>query len=101
MLVSAVVLVLLLPALLVVLQVRSALGGRRGAALGATVVLLLGSAWGALDWTRRQDSPPSEDLTASQPVPAQACAKCHEAHYTSWQQTFHRTMTRDATPEFV
>src|SRR5262249_4043353 len=29
------------------------------------------------------------------------CAKCHPDHYDSWHRTYHRTMTRDATPEYV
>src|SRR5205807_2380085 len=27
--------------------------------------------------------------------------KCHQSHYDSWHKTYHRTMTRDATPENV
>jgi predicted CXXCH cytochrome family protein len=101
MLVSAVLLVLLPPALLVVFQLRSALGAWRGTALGTVGLLLLGSVVGALEWTRRQETPPPEDLTSLPPVSSQACFKCHESHYASWQRTFHRTMTRDATPEYV
>ncbi len=29
------------------------------------------------------------------------CRKCHETNYTSWHQTFHRTMTQEAGPESV
>lgn len=29
------------------------------------------------------------------------CAECHKEHYDSWYKTYHRTMTRDATPEYV
>src|SRR3954469_277057 len=29
------------------------------------------------------------------------CRKCHESNYQTWHATFHRTMTRDATPEDV
>jgi predicted CXXCH cytochrome family protein len=101
MLASAGLLVVLLPALLVVFQLRSALGAWRGTALGALGALLLGGGWWALEWTHLQEPPPPEDLTGSQPVPSQACFKCHPAHYTSWQRTFHRTMTREATPENV
>jgi hypothetical protein len=100
-LVGAGLLVFLLLALLVVLQMRSALGAYCGTALGALGVLLLGSVWAALEWTQRQETPLPEDLAALSPVPSQACFKCHESHYTSWQRTFHRTMTREATPEFV
>jgi len=101
MLVSVGLLGLLLLVLLLVFQARSALGVGRGIALGATVGLLLGSAWGGLEWAHRHEPPPPEDQTASPPVSSQACIKCHESHYASWQRTFHRTMTREATPENV
>ncbi len=95
-------LLLLLPALLVALQLRSALGTWRHAARGAVVVvLLLGSAGGALEWSQRQEPPPPDDLSTLDPVSSQACFKCHPSHYASWQRTFHRTMTREATPEYV
>ncbi len=101
MLASAGLLLLLVPALLIVLQMRSALGAWRGTAMGAVAVLLLGSAWGALEWTHRQEQPLPEDMTASRPVTSEGCFKCHESHNASWQRTFHRTMTREATPENV
>lgn len=34
-------------------------------------------------------------------VPSETCQKCHEDHYASWFRTYHRTMTREATPEYV
>jgi predicted CXXCH cytochrome family protein len=92
--------VFLLLALLVVVQARTALG-QGGAALGVLVVLGLGSAWAMLEVGHRSQPPPPEDWTASSPVSAQACARCHESHYDSWQRTYHRTMTREATPEYV
>ncbi len=101
MLAGAGLLVLLVPALLVILQMRSALGAWRGTALGGLAVLLLGSAWGALEWTHRHEPPLPEDLTASRPVTSEGCFKCHESHAASWRRTFHRTMTREATPENV
>ena len=101
MLVSAGLLLSLLLVGLLVLQMRTALGARRGTELGAMFVLVAGSGWGILEVTHRQEPPPPEDQTASRPVSAVGCAKCHESHYTSWQRTFHRTMTREATPENV
>jgi predicted CXXCH cytochrome family protein len=101
MVLSAGLLVLLLLALLLVPQMRCALGAWKGTALGSMMVLLLGSAWGALEWKQRREPRPPEDQTSSVPVPSQACMKCHEAHYTSWQRTYHRSMTREATPENV
>ncbi len=101
MLASAGLLLLLVPAFLIVFQMRSALGVWRGSVLSAAAVLLIGSAWGALEWTHRHEPPPPEDLTDLQPVQARTCFKCHESHNASWQRTYHRTMTREATPENV
>ncbi|MBI3464249.1 MAG: hypothetical protein HY000_14515 [Planctomycetes bacterium] len=30
-----------------------------------------------------------------------SCRKCHQDHYATWYPTYHRTMTREATPETV
>lgn len=30
-----------------------------------------------------------------------SCAECHKEQYDSWFKTYHRTMTREATPEYV
>src|SRR5262245_2438251 len=101
MLLSAGLLALLLLMVLVVIQMCSALGGQRGVSLGVMMVLSLGGTWGGLELVRRQERPPPEDQTSSRPVSSQSCARCHEAHYTSWHRTYHRTMTREATPENV
>ena len=95
------VFVLLLLALLVVFQMRSALGFWRAAVLGVLGVLVVGGSWGALDWSWRSEPPPPEDLTTLPPVSSETCVKCHEAEYDSWRRTYHRTMTREATPENV
>jgi predicted CXXCH cytochrome family protein len=92
---------LLVVALLVIFQVVRALGPRRGGVVALLLVLTPVSIWGALEWRVHQELPPPEDQTASTPLQAQACFKCHESHYTSWHNTYHRTMTRDATPETV
>jgi predicted CXXCH cytochrome family protein len=93
-------LALLAIGLLVLLQMRSALGWR-GISLGAIGMVLLGSAWAAMEWKSRKEPLLQEDMTGLQPVTSQTCFKCHESHYESWQRTYHRTMTREATPEFV
>jgi predicted CXXCH cytochrome family protein len=92
-------LVFFLLAALIVLQVRRALG-RENTMIGVTGVLLLGGGWAALEWGHRIDSPPA-DPRGSPPATSQACVKCHAGHYASWQRSYHRTMTREATPEFV
>jgi predicted CXXCH cytochrome family protein len=101
MVLGAGLLVLLATSLLVSRQARSALGARLGTGLGALVAVLLGGAWCGLDWHQRHQPPLPEDMTAAAPVSPESCVKCHESHYQSWQRTYHRTMTRPATPEFV
>jgi len=101
MLAGGVLLTAVLLAGAVVWQMRRALGGRRGTQNGALLVMALGGPWFALEYSHRQQPPPPEDQTGSPPIPSQACAKCHEPHYTSWRRTFHRTMTREATEEYV
>ena len=98
---SAGLVLLLLLALLLVPQMRCALGAGRGTLLGLIVVLLFGIAWVRLEWQQRREPPLLEDQTSSPPVSSEACFKCHESHYTSWHNTYHRSMTREATPENV
>ena len=69
--------------------------------LGVLGVLGVGSAWGALEWSWRSEPPLPNDLTTLPPVSSETCMKCHPSHYDSWHRTFHRTMTREATPENV
>jgi predicted CXXCH cytochrome family protein len=101
MLLTAGLVLLLLLAALIIPQMRCALGVWRGTALGSLLVLVFGGGWGALQWSYHRERPVSEDQVASPPVTSQACFKCHESHCASWQRTFHRTMTREATPENV
>lgn len=101
MLLSPALLLLLLLVLLVTIQAWRALSVCYGIALGAALALLLVGTWSLLDWAARNEPPPPEDQTASRPVTSERCFKCHESHYRTWQRTFHRTMTREATPENV
>jgi predicted CXXCH cytochrome family protein len=93
--------VLLVTALLALQQARTALGAWHGTGLGALVAMLLGGAWCGLEWDYGHQPVLPEDMTTSVPVSPEGCVKCHESHYRSWQRTYHRTMTRQATPEFV
>jgi predicted CXXCH cytochrome family protein len=86
---------------MITLQMRSALGAQRGTQLGILLGLLLGGSWYAMELTHRQDRPPPEDQTASQPMTSESCVKCHASHVASWHRTYHRTMTRDASAETV
>ena len=100
MLVSAGLLAFVALAVLIIHRNRHALGTARGIALGVLVLVLTGTAWSALKWGQRQTPQPPEP-PAAEAIASQTCLECHESHYKSWQQTFHRTMTRDATPENI
>jgi predicted CXXCH cytochrome family protein len=81
-------------------QLARVFGRARGALLGLLVVGLLGGAWWLLGRSPpADDAPPDWSAVAS--VPSDACARCHQNHYESWRRTFHSTMTREATPEYV
>jgi predicted CXXCH cytochrome family protein len=58
------------------------------------------SAWLLLDSAGRIESS-APDRTRFTSISSEACARCHPDHYESWRRTYHRTMTREATPEFV
>jgi predicted CXXCH cytochrome family protein len=96
-----VVVVLLLLAALVFLQTWNALGFWRAVVVGALGLLMVGGVWGVLELNWRSEPPMPDDRTTLSPVTSEACIKCHESHYTSWHRTYHRTMTREATPEYV
>jgi predicted CXXCH cytochrome family protein len=70
------------------------------------VILLLGAAYGGWRWFTAPDPEPIPDLvpgpteTALDLSPT-ACGACHPAQFESWHRTYHRTMTREATPETV
>src|SRR5262245_1398955 len=87
-------------ALLLVVQLAHVVGRGRAALLGLLLVVGLGGGWWLLGRTAPPDARPA-DWSAVASVPSDACAKCHPDHYDSWRRTYHRTMTREATPEFV
>src|SRR5438270_294733 len=91
---------LLAVATLFVFQFASLLGRWRGAALGLALAAILGAAWWLLGHAAPPEAGPADWSTVAS-VGSEACAKCHAGHYESWRRTFHRTMTRDATPEYV
>jgi predicted CXXCH cytochrome family protein len=94
-------LVLGVPALVLIPQLLWALG-RRGLSAAAGVLVLLACAWWLFDRSRRAEgdaAPPDRTQFAS--VSSDTCFKCHEEHYASWRRTYHRSMTREATPENI
>jgi predicted CXXCH cytochrome family protein len=94
------VLLLLVPAVLLVPQFQSALGRVRGALAGLATVFSLAGVWMLLQkaaWPQGGIPGSSQFLS----VTSETCLKCHPAHYASWHRTYHRTMTREATPDYV
>lgn len=75
------------------------------------VLLLAGASslgWWCLLVATRAPGRAQQDRLTSAPALAEveyttstSCRKCHADHYESWYTTYHRTMTREATPEYV
>jgi predicted CXXCH cytochrome family protein len=98
--IAAWILGLLLLAALVVPQLAHVFGRARGACLGLALVAAPGAGWWLLGRADPPDAAPA-DWSAVASVPSEACVKCHADHYDSWRRTYHRTMTREATAEYV
>jgi predicted CXXCH cytochrome family protein len=67
---------------------------------GVALVLVAG----ALVWKARvlrKDLRTTRDLHGVAFVGSEACGRCHADNHQSWQRTFHRTMTAEATPASV
>jgi predicted CXXCH cytochrome family protein len=94
------ILALLIAAALVLApQVGSVFGRRRGLWCTGLFVAGLGVTWAYLDGTASRSAP--ENWSAIPSAASEGCAKCHADHYESWHRSYHRTMTREATPEYV
>jgi predicted CXXCH cytochrome family protein len=87
-------------AILVVPQLAWGIGRVRAVVAAVLAVVLLGGGWWLLERAALPLAPPAE-WSAVGSVSSETCAKCHPDHYDSWHRTYHRTMTRDATPENV
>jgi predicted CXXCH cytochrome family protein len=74
--------------------------GARGLFVGLALTGLLAGGWWFLDRCGAPLGPPA-DWSAVASVSSETCAKCHPDHYDSWHRTYHRSMTREATPENV
>jgi predicted CXXCH cytochrome family protein len=69
-------------------------------------LLLLAVALGVWNHWRADRPPEQTPAPDPEPTPAESitsatCRECHSAQFDSWHRTFHRTMTREATPENV
>src|SRR5437764_14680450 len=87
-------------AVLVTTQLTRALGRSAGVKLRILLTTALAGGWWYLASADPPDAKPA-DWSAVASVPSEACAKCHQGHYDSWHRTYHRSMTREATPENV
>jgi predicted CXXCH cytochrome family protein len=86
-------------ALVVAPQAAAVFGRRRGLWAAGGFAALLGFTWTYLDGDAPRIAPP--DWAAVPSESSDACAKCHADHYELWHRSYHRTMTREATPEYV
>ena len=114
---------MLLLVLLVVFQWRAAgCAPRQSYSVFGWATLLVVTLLGMFIWFSARDSVPIEGKaipskirmpgkseTTSPPLDlsrvdyqgSRSCRKCHQDHYSSWYDTYHRTMTREATPENI
>src|SRR5262249_55577510 len=75
-------------------------GAVRGAVWALALTGVLALCWWWLGYATLPDAAPA-DWAAVDSVPSTACAKCHADHYESWYRSYHRSMTREATPPNV
>jgi predicted CXXCH cytochrome family protein len=86
-------------AIIVAVQAAVIFGRRRGLWTGALFAAGLVVGWSILGRSTSSSAP--TDWSAVPSASSESCVKCHADHYESWQRTYHRTMTREATPEYV
>ena len=77
----------------------SSLGVVAGSGSGVVFAAGLVVGWSILERSTSSSAP--ADWSAVPSASSESCAKCHADHYESWHRTYHRTMTREATPEYV
>ncbi len=97
---TAVWILALLVAATLTWQLGRGLGWMAGTLLAAVLAVGFGGGW----WLFGRSDPADEgplDWPAVVSVASDTCARCHPDHHASWMRTYHRTMTREATPEFV
>jgi len=92
--------------LLIVYRMRGTLRAKQRIMVSALATLLFGGGLFALEWFDGPDpapGPPQADgcHALSVPLPSQTCVECHKTRHANWHHSYHRTMTREATPENV
>jgi predicted CXXCH cytochrome family protein len=98
--VFALLAVFAIPAAVLAIQLARGLG-RRAIVPALVLVGIPAAGWLLLERAGRVDPASTTERTQFASVASDACVKCHPDHYESWRRTYHRTMTREATPEFV
>lgn len=75
----------------------------RATLLGVLLVAVVIVGWRLVDRPPPGSVADSADRTrtAEAAITSVTCGECHRHEYDSWHRTYHRTMTRDATPETV
>jgi predicted CXXCH cytochrome family protein len=90
---------LIVAGLIIAPQTASVFGRARGIWAGGVFAGILAVSWSFLDRSAPRAAP--SDWAAVPSVSSETCIKCHADHHESWRQTYHRTMTREATAEYV
>ena len=76
----------------------------RGALFGLLVVAVAFGVWvwlNALPPPGSNAIPTNGSYEADAAITPASCGQCHQPQYDSWCRTYHRTMTREVTPENV
>ncbi len=100
---GAVVLILVPVVLIAALAVGRLFGSARGAGLAVLALAALGGWYllGKPEPPAPPNPPPVVENIPDEFHTSTVCAECHREQYDSWHRTYHRTMTRDATPENI
>ncbi|MFL5243520.1 MAG: cytochrome c3 family protein [Gemmataceae bacterium] len=90
-------LIVVLTVLVVAIQSCLIVGRTRTIQVFGGILTALLVIWFSVAWLKTDDYGPESNGS----VASGTCFKCHQDHYASWHQSYHRSMTREATPENV
>jgi len=95
----------LIASLVLVLFVARMRGRSAALFAGTGCVLFSTAVWLSFPWLATRFAQSDRPLVSRGVDPhfatSESCIECHQGQFETWKQSFHRTMTRDATPEFV